>query len=205
MRSLVFGATIVRAAVLASFALTLAESSGAQLSDTSRLRAPNHMTYFELGGGGGYVSANYERKLNDSFTTRVGIGWWGVFRVLESTAPFRSEHARFIPLTLNCIPRIQRGSAHRLEFAAGMVFGERWTKEHSDAREVSRGFSAATTTVGYRWMSRPLVLRIGMTYNHRLSGDYPHAGLTPGGSVGFQLPFDARAFAGHSDDHDPGR
>jgi hypothetical protein len=197
MRSRVFGASIVRAVVLASFALSLPQSSAAQVSDTSRRRAPNHMTYLEFGGSAGYASANYERKLNDSFTARIGLGWWGVFRVFESTAPFKSEQARFVPLTLNFIPRIQRGSAHRLELGAGMVFGERWA--HRSAAPTG-SFHAATATAGYRWMYRPLVLRVGMTYNHRLSGDYPHAGFTPAGSFGFQLPISARALAGYRDD-----
>lgn len=183
--------------MLSSCALSLPHSSWAQVKDTSRLRAPNHMTYLEFGGSAGYASANYERKLNDSFTARVGLGWWGVFRVFESTPPFRSEQARFIPLTLNFIPRLQRGSAHRLELGAGMVFGERWA--HRSAAPTG-GFRAATATAGYRWMYRPLILRVGMTYNHALSGDYPHAGLTPGGSFGFQLPISARALAGQPND-----
>jgi hypothetical protein len=38
--------------------------------------------------------------------------------------------------------------------------------------------------LGYRWMSRPGIARVGVYYNHGLSSTFPFEGFRPGASFG---------------------
>lgn len=111
----------VRSMALASMSALLARDTLAQHPDTLRYHVPNYSTYLELGGSAGHASLNVERKLNDSFTARIGLGWWG--NPYLSIQRRYLEQARLIPVTLNFIPRLRQESFHCVELGVGMVIG----------------------------------------------------------------------------------
>jgi hypothetical protein len=172
---------------LAAFVCLSANQSPAQDRDTSAVRMPNQTIYLETGGAGGQVSLNFDRKLNDWATIRIGYGrWFVVGKVRSSPAGDQpsdpNKHASFVPLTINIVPPIRSGSMHRVELAAGIVSGHRWESGGSH-----RQFRALTAMVGYRLLYRPVVLRFGMYYSVRQQGDFPRAGFRPAASVGLQF------------------
>src|SRR5688572_12668950 len=94
--------------------LVLATRGGAQPGSSRAQQMPNQTTYLEFGGNGGWLSANFDRKLNDRFTIRVGTGWWfrpGTYS-LGDQPPSRSEQRAVLwPVTVNFVPRLASGSA----------------------------------------------------------------------------------------------
>ena len=150
---------------------------------------PNQTVYLESGGAVGHLALNYDRKLNDWATLRIGYGRWFVPGRIGSiqlgdgeSGSTPHKHARLAPMTVNIVPRIRPGSAHRVELGAGIVTGKRW--EGSGSR---RGFSAVTAMVGYRVTYRPSIIRLGMYYSGGPQRDFPQSGFQPALSAGYQF------------------
>lgn len=133
----------------------------------------------ELGGNAGYVSGNYDRKLNEHFTARIGYGRWGLPQIAGDQP---SEQARLVPLMVNYLPRPAIITPHWFEIGVGLVFGNRWTSDSQHRREPVR---AATAVLGYRSMTRLTLLRLSIAFTLPLDTSFPGAHVRPGGSLGF--------------------
>ncbi len=157
-----------RAAALAS--LFLPSVARAQAPDSGGATMPNQTVYVEIGGNAGIVSFNYDRKLNDSFTVRVGAG-----RSTSLTAfagDQLPQYARLYPLMLNYLLH-DRGSPDWFELGLGAVVGYNWQDGNASTRSE---VLSATGTFGYRRMSHHFVFRMGFMPHYAIRGVFPHDG-----------------------------
>ena len=152
----------------------------AQPSDTERLsRAPNQAVYAEILGNGGLASVNLDRKLNSSFTVRIGYGVWQTFRSIP-VGDQPNDYAVFRPVMLTFVrPFPTAAYYHAFEAGVGGVFGERWTEggPHEPFRSVA-------ASVGYRLVDRFMILRLAITRAFPIVGDHPGRPFRPAASFG---------------------
>jgi hypothetical protein len=188
--------TLIRRCVVLTGSVGLfAGTAAAQGYDPAAARMPNQTVYFETGGGVGQLALNFDRKLNDWATLRIGYGQWlvlgrlGTLEFGDQPSRRRSiKHASLVPMTINLVPRIRPGSMHRVELSAGIVSGHRSERADEWGNPGSNGeFRALTAMVGYRVMYRPAVLRLGMYYSATQHGDFTQAGFRPAVSAGYQF------------------
>ena len=152
----------------------------AQPSDTSRKsRAPNQAVYVEILGNAGLASVNLERKLNSSFTVRIGYGVWQTFRSIP-VGDQSNDYAVLRPVMLTFVrPFPTAAYYHALEAGVGSIFGERWTE--SGPHEP---FRSVTASVAYRLVDRFLIVRLAITRAFPIAGDHPGRLFRPAASFG---------------------
>jgi hypothetical protein len=136
--------------------LFFANALAAQQRDSATNPVPNQTVYVEIGGNAGLLSMNYDRKLNERFTARIGYGKWATFRSFPA-GDQENDYGRFVPVMINFLSRSAPGSRNWIEVGAGMVFGEWWSEvEQNPHHRVRAALSPLATggwgdTASYVW------------------------------------------------------
>jgi hypothetical protein len=150
----------------------------------SAVGAPNGV-YLELLGNGGLYSVNYDRKLTDRVSIRLGVGAWTSESFFGGKTTLRT-----VPLTVNVLGG--RGN-HRLEAAAGVLVGRRTRGSVYSSSSETSGFLSLTGTLGYRYQrQRGFLFRTGFTPFFGLGDEetaYPDKGFLPSIGVSFGFGF----------------
>ncbi len=150
----------------------------------SAVGAPNGV-YLELLGNGGLYSVNYDRKLTDRVSIRLGVGAWTSESFFGGKTTLRT-----VPLTVNVLGG--RGN-HRLEAAAGVLVGSRTRGSVYSSSSETSGFLSLTGTLGYRYQrQRGFLFRTGFTPFFGLGDEetaYPDKGFLPSIGVSFGFGF----------------
>lgn len=137
-------------------ALSASSSLHAQAGPPPRAR---DAFFFELLGNGGLYSVNYERRLSETRTARIGIGAW----TAEDLFSDSETEIVSVPATASWL---MGNWSHKLELGGGLLGGYR-----SDAIS-SGGFLSATGIIAYRYEPTPgrFQFRTGLTPFVPLSG-----------------------------------
>jgi len=122
--------------------------------------------YFELAGNGLLYSVNYDRRLKDDFTARIGVMYIGVSGESAETGEKADVNFAVIPIMANWL--LGEG-AGRFELGIGPIFaiGSAEVEEIDGTREEFDGVGPAgvTSTIGFRYQPEDggVVFRIGAT------------------------------------------
>jgi hypothetical protein len=131
------------------FAASLSSTAAA---DAQQPRAPaRNAVYFEFGGNALYYSLNYDRRLQDNLTARIGV-MYASAEGQDISGNRVDVGVALIPLMMNLLVG---GGSSRLELGAGPVFGlasgEAETLDEGNVSLSAFGLGAFTATVGYRY------------------------------------------------------
>jgi hypothetical protein len=158
--------------------------SATTLPAQSENTSANNAIYLELLGNGGLLSLNYDLKLRDRASFRVGFGAW----TAEDLWSNGETTVRSVPVMLN---HLRGSSNHRLETGAGLLLGQK-TFENAFGDSETTSFISLTGTFGYRYQPTGggVVFRAGLTPFFGFGGEesaYPDKGLLL--SIGLSLGF----------------
>lgn len=169
-KQFMFSRSLATVAILSAGMLWNAASVHAQ---EARPLARNAI-YAEIGGNALLYSLNYDRRLQDNVTARVGFMYVAA-EGQDASGDRVDVSVAFFPLMMNLL--VGTGSG-RFELGAGpvlgMASGEAETLDEGDVELSAFGLAAFATTIGYR-------------YQPVHGGFLFRAGLTPFYSNGFML------------------
>ncbi len=143
--------------------------------------------YLELLGNGGLYSLNYDRRIADRATVRVGIASWTAVDLFG----VGDEETKLLtfPLLVNFVG----GSGnHHPELGGGLLLGRQTTSAPSGGESTTSGIFNLTGVVGYRYQKpgRGIVFRAGITPFYSFADEdtaYPDPGFFP--SIGVSLGY----------------
>jgi hypothetical protein len=170
-----------RLGVLFALFLTPAVS----VAQTASVPPGRNALYLELLGNGGLYSLNYDRRIADRTTVRVGIASWTAVDLIGHT------DAETKLLTFPLLVNFVGGSGnHHPELGGGLLLGRRTESAASGGESTASGIFNLTGVVGYRYQGRGVVFRAGITPIYSFAGEdaaYPDPGFFP--SIGMSLGY----------------
>ena len=132
--------------------------------------------FLELAGNGLLYSLNYDHKLFNHLSARIG----GMYLGVQERATNQSVSLLAVPIMANYL--VGNGSS-RLEIGAGVTVGR--AGGNINTGDIDQGaFGWFTSTIGYRLQptNGGFLLRVGLTPHFTSQGILPWAGLSLGGT-----------------------
>lgn len=134
--------------------------------------------FLEILGNGLLYSINYDHKIFDHLSARIG----GMYLGVSERNTDQSVSLLLVPVMANYL--VGSGSS-RLEIGAGLTFGSAGGNIDTAGGDFDEGgFAAFTSTIGYRLQPTDggFLFRIGFTPVFTANGFLPWAGLSLGGT-----------------------
>ena len=161
-----------------SWCTTLSEATAQEaLSRRGSGNFARNSIFLELGGNGVFYSLNYDHKIFNHFSARIG----GMYAPWEDEISSQNASLLLVPLMANYL--VGNGSS-RLEVGAGLTFGNISGNLDGFDEFSEGGVAAFTSTVGYRLQptNGGFLFRIGYTPTFFSDGVLHFIGLSLGGT-----------------------
>ncbi len=128
-------------------------------------------------GNGMIVSLNYDRRLHDAFSVRVGAGFY-----VADSGQYPNTATVFVPTAVTMAHYFIGEGNHKLELGAGIAWQLRFTACETYSPPLSCTLMKPTLLVGYRFQQREggMVFRAGFTPVVYEAGIYWGAGISVG-------------------------